>query len=121
VQQYDEAEWLHRQTLALRRRVLGNDHGDTITSMFRLADLLMARDRPAEAEPLAREALECALAKSSYGSAHPATRTCARVLADALDALGRPEEARALRTKYPAPTTAPSTAPGSQQVQPRGA
>ncbi|HET8948807.1 MAG TPA: tetratricopeptide repeat protein, partial [Candidatus Polarisedimenticolia bacterium] len=34
---YDEAEALHLQTLAIRRRVLGPTHPDTLTSLYNLA------------------------------------------------------------------------------------
>lgn len=37
---YDEAEQIHRQTLALRETVLGKEHPDTLASMNNLAVLL---------------------------------------------------------------------------------
>ena len=37
---YEEAERMHRQALALRERVLGKEHPDTLTSMNNLASVL---------------------------------------------------------------------------------
>jgi hypothetical protein len=38
--QYEEAEAMHRQTLAIREKVLGKEHPDTLTSMNNLANAL---------------------------------------------------------------------------------
>ena len=37
---YEEAESMHRQTLATREKVLGLEHPDTLTSVYYLAHLL---------------------------------------------------------------------------------
>jgi tetratricopeptide (TPR) repeat protein len=56
--QLQEAEELERATLAAQRRVLGDDHDDTILTMSNLAVILQRRGRAAEAELLATEAVE---------------------------------------------------------------
>ena len=57
---YAEAEKLLRDTLAAQRRVLGPEHPDTLTTMFKLANSIAAQgcDRRAEAEKLWRDTLE---------------------------------------------------------------
>ena len=49
---YPQAEALHRQTLAIRRRVLGPEHADTLASMNNLADIYSAQGKYAQAEAL---------------------------------------------------------------------
>jgi tetratricopeptide (TPR) repeat protein len=53
-----EAEAMMRQTLAIERRVLGDDHPSTTLTMNNLAVLLANQARYDEAEALHREALE---------------------------------------------------------------
>jgi hypothetical protein len=52
-----EAKPLYRDALEGRRRVLGNDHPNTLTSMNNLAVLLKAQGKLSEVEPLYRDAL----------------------------------------------------------------
>jgi uncharacterized membrane protein len=52
---YAEAEQLSRQVLADRRRLLGDDHPDTLTSRATLARLAARQGRRAEAEELYRQ------------------------------------------------------------------
>jgi len=59
----DEAERLHREALAMRRKVLRPGHGDTASSVERLADVLAKKGSLAEAVALCRE--EAARVKSS--------------------------------------------------------
>ena len=54
---YADAEKLQRQTLDIRRRVLGKEHPDTLSSMNNLANVLSDEAKYAEAERLLREAL----------------------------------------------------------------
>ncbi len=54
----DATERLWREALEIRRRVLGNDHPDTMTSVNNLASILVDRGDLAGAEPLFLEALE---------------------------------------------------------------
>ncbi|KAF2818040.1 hypothetical protein CC86DRAFT_310088, partial [Ophiobolus disseminans] len=42
---YKEAEAMHRQTLALKEKVLGPEHPDTLTSMNNLASVLRAHSK----------------------------------------------------------------------------
>jgi hypothetical protein len=46
---YEEAEMLGRDALAIERRVLGDDHVDTVMSFVFLAGLLALEDRKEEA------------------------------------------------------------------------
>lgn len=50
---YDEAEPIHRQTLALMEKVMGKEHPDTLTSMNNLAGLQNSQGKYNEAEPCA--------------------------------------------------------------------
>jgi hypothetical protein len=52
-----EAEQLTREVLAYRRRVLGDDHPDTLGSRATLARFAARQGRPAEAEELYRQVL----------------------------------------------------------------
>ena len=55
---YDEAEPLLLETLEIQKRVLGDDHPETLTFMNNLASLYFAQGRYDEAEPLLLETLE---------------------------------------------------------------
>jgi Tetratricopeptide repeat len=54
---YPEAEKLQRETLEIRRRVLGPEHPDTLASMNLLAGILLYEGHEVEAEKLERETL----------------------------------------------------------------
>jgi tetratricopeptide (TPR) repeat protein len=71
---YDGSRTLFTQTLAVRRRVLGPDHPDTVSSINNLALLLSSVGDYAEAEPLYREAL--AVSERVLGPEHPTTLIC---------------------------------------------
>ena len=53
-----EAEEIHLDTLSKRRKVLGNMHPDTLTSINNLAELYIETDRPELAHPLVKESYE---------------------------------------------------------------
>ena len=55
--QLEEAKPLDRKALNSRRRILGDDHPDTLTSISSMASCLRARGNRMEAEPLYREEL----------------------------------------------------------------
>ncbi|HTD27931.1 MAG TPA: serine/threonine-protein kinase, partial [Xanthomonadaceae bacterium] len=55
---YDAAMPLQQSALATRRRVLGEDHPDTLQSINGMGELLEGQGKPREAEPYLREALE---------------------------------------------------------------
>ena len=67
------AEALYREALAGFRRLLGNEHPDTLTSMSNLASLLQDPGKLAEAEVLYREAL--AGQRRVQGNEYPDTLT----------------------------------------------
>jgi hypothetical protein len=54
--QYASAETLLEKALAIRRRLLTNDHSDTLAVVQNLAHALNT-ERPGQAEPLFRRAL----------------------------------------------------------------
>jgi tetratricopeptide (TPR) repeat protein len=64
-----EAEALCRRSLALNRRLFGNQNGQVANSLNLLANVLETQGRWAEAEDLQREAL--AMQKHLLGSEHP--------------------------------------------------
>jgi tetratricopeptide (TPR) repeat protein len=66
---HGEAESLHRKALAIRRKLLGNEHPDVATSMDRLAIALGGQGKLEEAERIHREAL--AMRRKLLGNAHP--------------------------------------------------
>ncbi|KAI4194979.1 MAG: hypothetical protein LQ350_007465 [Teloschistes chrysophthalmus] len=54
---YDAAEQIHRQTLALKETVLGKEHPSTLTSMNNLAEVLCSQGNYDEAEQIHRQTL----------------------------------------------------------------
>jgi hypothetical protein len=71
---YEEAEAMNRQTLALKEKVLGPEHPDTLTSVYCLAHLLSTRHRYNESLTLYERA--CAGYETILGKDHPTTRAC---------------------------------------------
>ena len=67
----EEAEGMYRQVLEGRRKVLGEEHVDTLMSMNRLAALLMQTGRMEEAEGMFRQVLE--VRRKVLGEDHPHT------------------------------------------------
>jgi tetratricopeptide (TPR) repeat protein len=90
----NEAEKLERDALEIQRRVLGNDHPDTLTSMNNLAFTLRREGRYPEAEQLFREALD--IRRRVLGNDHPATAGSMSNLAITLAREGRYPEAEQL-------------------------
>ncbi|MDP7572015.1 MAG: tetratricopeptide repeat protein, partial [Myxococcota bacterium] len=68
---YDEALPLYESALALRRKHLGDEHPDTLSSINNLGLLLHAQGKHAEAETLLGEALEGR--RRTLGDEHPHT------------------------------------------------
>ena len=88
---YEEAEEIHRQTLALRETVLGKEHPNTLGSMNNLALVLNRQGKYEEAEEIHRQTL--ALKETVLGKEHPDTLTSMNNLALVLNRQGKYEEA----------------------------
>ncbi|MEM1256433.1 MAG: tetratricopeptide repeat protein [Cyanobacteria bacterium P01_H01_bin.21] len=67
--QYSEAESLFQDTLAMRKRLLGDKHPDVAESLNNLAEAYHHQGRYSEAEPLYRDALM--MRKRLLGDEHP--------------------------------------------------
>ena len=87
----EEAVRLHTETLEARRRVLGENHRDTLSSVQNLAATHYLAGNAAAAVPLFRENIE--LRARLLGDEHPATLRAAKVLGQILLELGRFGEA----------------------------
>jgi tetratricopeptide (TPR) repeat protein len=89
-----EAETMHREVLVVQRRVLGQEHPDTLTTAGNLASSLDSQGRYSEAESLYREVL--VVQRRVLGPEHPDTLTTAGNLASSLDDQGRCSEAETM-------------------------
>ncbi|MEZ2319061.1 MAG: tetratricopeptide repeat protein [Microcoleus sp.] len=76
---YQEAIPLLERVLSIRKKVLGNEHPDVVTSLNNLAVLYESQGRYSEAEPLLRQALE--MNKRLLGNEHPEVATSLHNLA----------------------------------------
>jgi CHAT domain-containing protein len=95
--QYQKSEALMRQGLEFDQKTLGPNNLVTISDTVVLAQVVRVSGRPAEAEPLARQAL--AAARTTLGAErqdNPALLTSLMALAEALRELGRYSEAEPL-------------------------
>src|SRR5437764_195964 len=68
---WKEAEELDAQVMGMKKRVLGTEHPDTLTSMNNLAYTWKGQDRGEEAVALMRECLQ--LRERVLGTEHPLT------------------------------------------------
>jgi hypothetical protein len=91
---YAEAETLYHDVLAVRRRVLGREHPDTLETAGNLAASLANQGKYAESETLYREVLE--VQRRVLGPEHPGMLRTAGNLATTLDARGKHAEAEAM-------------------------
>ncbi|HKQ61938.1 MAG TPA: serine/threonine-protein kinase [Candidatus Polarisedimenticolaceae bacterium] len=91
---YDRAQPLLADALATRRRLLGDRHPDTLTSIYNLGLLRTAQGKHAEAEPLHREALEGR--RRVLGNDHPDTLISINALGLLLQSQGKSGEAEPL-------------------------
>ena len=73
---YEEAEEIHGQALALRERVLGKEHPDTLTSVYCLVYLLHQKKRYKDAEVFYDRVY--AGYRKTLGEKHPTTAACSR-------------------------------------------
>ncbi|PXF61671.1 MAG: hypothetical protein C4B59_02085 [Candidatus Methanogaster sp.] len=83
---YGHAEDLHRRQWEVRRRSLGEEHPDTVTSMNNLAMMLLAQGDLAEAREIQEQVLETS--RQILGDEHPNTLTSMNNLALTLQAQG---------------------------------
>ena len=95
---YDAAEPLFREALAMRRRVLGDDHPHVAGSLSNLAFLLSSKGDNDGAEPLCREAL--AMRRRLLGDEHPDVATALNNLGSLLSDKGDYDGAEPLRGWY---------------------
>ncbi|MGQ0629267.1 MAG: tetratricopeptide repeat protein, partial [Phycisphaerales bacterium] len=88
---YPAALPLQENALATRRRVLGEEHKDTITSINNMGVLLQAQGKLAEAETCLREALE--RSRRLLGESHPNTLDSVNNMGALLQSQGKYAEA----------------------------
>ncbi|NES21187.1 MAG: CHAT domain-containing protein [Symploca sp. SIO3E6] len=91
---YSEAIPLAEKALAIRQRILGQEHPDVATSLNNLAALYESQGRYEEAEPLYRQALE--MRRRILEPEHPDVATSLNNLAALYESQGRYEEAEPL-------------------------
>jgi non-specific serine/threonine protein kinase/serine/threonine-protein kinase len=94
---YEAAEPHLEQAHKIHREHLGEEHPDTVTSMFKLGDLYLKQYRGDEAEPLLVKALE--IRRRVLGEEHPDTLVSMFGLAWVYLSQGRYDEAEALYVK----------------------
>ncbi|QBZ58570.1 hypothetical protein PoMZ_03525 [Pyricularia oryzae] len=95
--QYEEAEQMYRETLALREKVLGPENPSTFASINNLALVLKNQGKYEEAEQMHRKTLE--LSKKVLGPENPETFNSMNNLASVLDNQGKYEEAEQMHRK----------------------
>ena len=91
----EDAIRLHEETLAVRERVLGAEHPDTLVSRNNLANAYQQAGRTEEAMRLYEETL--AVRERVLGLEHPDTLVSRNNLANAYQDAGRTEEADRIR------------------------
>jgi tetratricopeptide (TPR) repeat protein len=91
---WKEAEELNVQAMQMRKRVLGDEHPDTLTSMANLASTYMNQGRWKEAEELNVQAMQ--MRRRVLGDEHPDTLLSMSNLAQALSGQGKYEEAETM-------------------------
>nr|XP_036584595.1 uncharacterized protein CTRU02_05670 [Colletotrichum truncatum]KAF6794113.1 hypothetical protein CTRU02_05670 [Colletotrichum truncatum] len=88
---YGEAEQMHRQTLEMRKKVLGPENPNTLSSMNNLAGVFDSQGKYEEAEQMHRQALE--MRKKVLGPENPDTLGSMNNLALVLRSQGKYDEA----------------------------
>ncbi|MBV8812416.1 MAG: serine/threonine protein kinase [Acidobacteriaceae bacterium] len=94
---YPEAHRNLQRAIDLRRRVLGEQHPDTLTAMYKLGQLYLYEGKYAQAEPLLARVLE--LRRRVLGAKHPDTLSTLCSLGLAYLAQGKYAQAEPLLTK----------------------
>ena len=79
---YRDAEPLYQEALAMRQRLLGDEHPDVATSLNNLAGLYKHQGRYSDAEPLYCQAI--GIAYEQLGERHPSTQAFWNNFADCL-------------------------------------
>ena len=92
---------MYRRVLADRRRILGDDHPDTLATRHRLARIVGQRGRYADAEPMFRQVL--AARRRTLGAEHPDTLSTEHRLGWLIGRQGRYTEA--IDTATPKPSS----------------
>lgn len=90
--QYKAAEEQYLRALELRRRVLGDEHRDTLTAMLNLAVTLRKARRLDESEAVLRPCLE--ISRRVLGEEHPETVRAIQNLDSVLKDRGKMDEAK---------------------------
>lgn len=92
---YGEAEAQYRAALEIRRRLLGDEHYDTLNAMTQLANSLVEQGKWSEAESIRRDVL--AVKRRVLGEEHPSTLLTMGNLAVVLKNQSRLDEAEFLQ------------------------
>ena len=95
-EKYKEAEQMHRQALEGLKKVLGEEHPNTLDSMNSLAIVLNNQGKYEKAEQMHRQALEGSM--KVLDKEHPDTLDRMNSLALVLDGQGKYEEAERIRS-----------------------
>ena len=88
--EFQVAETLHHQVLAIHEKTLGPEHPSTATSMSNLGNVLSLQGKYAEAEKVYRRAL--AVREKVLGAEHPDVATSLNNLANVLQELGKDQQ-----------------------------
>jgi tetratricopeptide (TPR) repeat protein len=94
---YDEAERVHEQALAIREAALGPEHPLVATSLNNLANVYTATDRYAEAKALYERVLS--IRQAALGPEHPHVANTLNNLANVHQTMGNPQAARQLHER----------------------
>ena len=94
---YDEAEQMNRRALDGRKKVLGKEHPDTLTSISNLALVLQDQGKYEQAEQMNRQALDAY--EKVLGKEHPETMRSVNNLASVLQYQGKYEEAEQMNRR----------------------
>jgi serine/threonine protein kinase len=101
--EYTNAAAMHREALALRKKLLGNENPEVASSLISLAGVLEKQGRLTEAETIYREAL--AMRRKLFGNEHLAVAECLLNLSgllrqrDPAEAVSTAQEALAISKK----------------------
>jgi tetratricopeptide (TPR) repeat protein len=89
---YEEAEKMHRQELAVRERVLGKEHPDTLMAIYCLAHLLASQTNFVEADTLYERAIKGY--HKALGPNHPTSVRCQQDYASMLEEMPASAESK---------------------------